>query len=254
MASLLFASCSATVESTSARERRAPQGSALPTVPGREESSPGDAQESATNEPVEPRNSGIATGRSLLRVELDPIVFDSPDSDKTLERIQGSVELCLTPELRTRQWNVASHPFRIDLGGTASLNVERMTKSTFSDVTVELGRDCPTTLGIPTLDVRIRSANRDPYWSVEGDQQHTAITVEVTFWDAEGEQIWKHNARGESIARPEPALALSPSGLTSRRHHHAAREFGKALEAALTKLRASILQSKKVRSLFSNQP
>ena len=224
-------------------------------MPGGEESSPSDAQENATNEPRSaPRSSGIATGRTLLRVELAPIVFDSPDSDKTLEPILGSVELCLTPELRARQWNVASHPFRIDLGGTASLNVERMTKSTFSDVTVELSRDCPTALEIPTLDVRIRSANRDPYWSVEGGQQHTAITVEVTFWNAEGEQVWKHNERGESIARPEPALALSLSGLTSRRHHHAAREFGKALEAALTKLRASILQSKKVRSLYSNQP
>jgi len=256
---LLLSACNTTVNSTSARARRT---APVPTTPPSEESLRAEAEAKAkettavdvTDAPPEPpKSSGLATGRGILRAELAPMRFiPARAAGSELAVIKGRVELCLTPQLRARQWNVPGHPFRIDLGSAASLNVERLTKSAFAHVKVSLGRDCPTTRGLPAFDVRIRSANRDPYWSVADKQQRTSVTLVATFYDADGRTVWRHAEQGDSNAPRERRMVLSPSGLTSRRHHHAAREFGFALQSALARLHTALLESEEIRDVYTS--
>ena len=247
---LLLTACNTTVESTSARARP------TRTVPTESQSEQRDADAAiqeqgvpeAPPEPYAPRpitqSSGLATGRGLRTVELVPLDFSSD-----IQTINGSIELCLSPELRNRPWNVGGHPFRVGLGSRASLNVERLTKATFSDVSVILDRNCPSGAGIPTIDIRIRSANRDPYREVEGGLQNTSITLEATLFDSDGAIVWTHRQQALSEA-PRAGRTLF-SSLTRNRHRHAAREFGQAVEKALRGLQESILNSNKVREIYA---
>lgn len=179
--------------------------------------------------------SAIGCGRPLSVVELAPMTFVHKAAP-----IDGTIELCLSPKLRMRQWNVEDHPFKIDLGSRAALNVEILAKSAFSDVIVSFDKVCGSASDSPWLAATILAANRewDTMWS---RQQSTTITMEFDLFDNDRNIIWSTTTRGE--------LTTAPAGFTKRRTR-AAQAFGKALEIALQQAFDELIESEDVRHAF----
>ena len=74
-------------------------------------------------------------------------------------------------------WKVAEHPFRVDLGSRASVNVERLVKLAFDDVAASFDSLRGVVPNHPTLDVCVVSANRDlPKEVALRAEQWTAIS------------------------------------------------------------------------------
>ncbi len=235
--------CGGTVESTSSeamnRGRGGSSGSPFDTPPG----------------------SGSVTGRKVRSADLAQITFQIE-----FPRIAGPIELCLTSALRNRQWNVAAHPFRVDLGGPSFPNVERLVKAIFSNVRVTLNAPCGQAGDMPSIEVLIRSPNRDPYSKTISEMQRTAVTLAVVLSASDGHEIWSYAYEAESKAKPIPqASALVDriflnrlirtsdafSGLRPERHRHAAREFGIALDLGLREIHRALRESAEVRTFFA---
>ena len=192
--------------------------------------------------------AGTGCGRALKSVSLEHLELKEPS-----HVIDVPIELCLPPALRNRQWNVAEHPFRLDLGSRASLNFERMVKRVFSDVDVTLSTACGSRTGLPWITARIVAANRELYTEVQDGVQHTSLRLDTEIRAPGGSRIW----RSDQTAVIERAPALRGSGPfrssesseardglfspflgwagTSVRHDRAAEDFGAALEQALRK-------------------
>ncbi len=177
--------------------------------------------------------------RTISTVELPPMSFSHESAP-----IDGTIELCLTPKLRMRQWNVASHPFKIDLGSRAALNLEILAKSAFREVIVSFDRTCGSATDHPWLSATILAANRDwdSLWSTE---QNTTITMEFELAGSDAGRIWSTTTRGD--------VTTSPPTYTQRRVR-AAEDFGEALGVALEQGFDELLESEEVRDLFRAGP
>ncbi|GEM_PF-2498741 len=203
--------------------------------------------------------------RPIETVQLALIEFPAPEAP-----LAGPIELCLTPKLRARQWNVSEHPFRIDLGSRAYPNVERLAKTAFDEVEVSFDSRCGVMSDHPSFDVRIVSANRDRRSEVaEGADQWTAITLSAELSSDDGSLIWSTEFETVSKASPSGAGLLDgaldeayyvapPLGAAGpviivrdasikERSEHAAEEFGKALGAGLLRLYEELLSADAVR-------
>jgi hypothetical protein len=249
-ASILFLACGGTVESTSATAMN-------PMPRSASASNPSDGS------PAYYSPSKMAS-RKVRSADLAQIDFPTASP-----RIQDPIELCLTKALRRREWNVAAHPFRIDLGRPSSPNVERLVKATFSDVRVTFDESCGQSGKTPSIEVLIRSANRDPYRSEVGGMQRTAVTLTVVFSAADGHEVWSHVYEAESLAKPAPRISGLFDGIlfngllrtigsfppvSPERHRHAAREFGIALEIALREVHRALVEADEVRAHFDAPP
>jgi hypothetical protein len=198
---------------------------------------------------------GCAGPRPLATAELDTVEYA-----KAPPRIDAAVELCLTPELRLRQWNVAEHPFRVELGPRASIHFERLIKQRFADVRVTFGPDCGSTTSRPWITGRIVSAHRELYQEVEDDLQYTAIVFETTLHKDSGELVWEATLDGV-VGRP-PALGghalfagwqkgsviFFPIDVLATfedrpRHARAVEDFGAALALALQQTDRALLEA-----------
>jgi len=171
-------------------------------------------------------------GRTVTAVDLDPILFAHEDAP-----IPGAIELCLTRELRMRQWNVRNHPYVIELGDRAALNVERLAKAAFESVVVSFEEPCGQATDRPRLTARILAANRDAD-SIWSRSQETTITMDFELVSDDGAPIWSTRTRG--------AISKAPSGLT-RRKIRAAEDFGEAMQEALDAAFVEIVQSQEIR-------
>jgi len=183
--------------------------------------------------------SALGCARPLTTVELAPMAFVHKSAP-----INGTIELCLSPKLRMRQWNVEDHPFKIDLGSRTALNVEILAKSAFSNVIVSFDKTCGSATEHPWLAATILAANRDwdTMWS---RRQSTTITMEFELADDNQDIIWSTTTRGD--------VSTAPSGFTKRRTR-AAQAFGKALEIALRRAFDELIESEDVRSAFGAPP
>lgn len=176
-------------------------------------------------------------GRTVTAVELDPIVYAHEDAP-----VPGAIELCLTRELRMRQWNVRNHGYLIELGDRAALNVERLTKAAFASVVVSFEEPCGQATDRPWLSVTILAANReaDSIWS---RSQETSITMELELASDDGEPIWATRTRGTVTKTPASFI---------RRRTRAAEDFGEALREALDVAFQEIVQSEEIRRALAN--
>lgn len=171
-------------------------------------------------------------GRTVTAVELDPIVYAHADAP-----VPGAIELCLTRELRMRQWNVRNHGYLIELGDRAALNAERLAKAAFASVVVSFEEPCGQATDRPWLSVTILAANReaDSIWS---RTQETAITLDLELVSDDGERIWATQTRG--------TVTKKPAAFT-RRKLRAAKDFGEAMREALDVAFGEIVQSQEIR-------
>jgi len=178
---------------------------------------------------------GLGCGRKLTTVTLAPMTFVHESAP-----IEGTIELCLSPGLRMRQWDVRGHGFKIDLGGRTALNLEILARSAFSEVLVSFDRDCGSATDRPWLTARILAANRDldSLWSTE---QNTTITMEFELAQDDGRTIWSLITKGD--------VSTSPSAFT-RRRVRAAEAFGEAIEITLQRAFEALIESEDVRGAF----
>ena len=205
-------------------------------------------------------SSRSGSNRPLRKALVEPLIFEI-ETPKHPE----AIELCLSPELRQRQWNVEDHPYRIDLGAATAREFERLVKATFTDVTVTFDRQCGVRTGLPWITTEIHSANRELYSEVEDDLQYTAITLITSVHGARGQRAWIETT--ESVVSAPPILGgLGSSGERSGlvsilfphtiavkdlRHAQASREFGRAIEQALREIERTIRRSDELPALLS---
>ncbi len=176
-------------------------------------------------------------GRTVTAVDLDPILFAHEGAP-----IPGAIELCLTRELRMRQWNVRNHPFVIELGDRAALNVERLAKAAFDSVVVSFDEPCGQATDRPWLSVVILAANREAD-SIWARSQETTITMNFELASDEGSRIWATQTRG--------VVTQKPAAFT-RRKIRAAEAFGGAMRQALDLAFEEIVRSEKIRLALAN--
>ena len=188
---------------------------------------------------------GCGSARPVATVELDTLTLSEAPPQLT-----APVELCLDATLRQRQWNVAEHAFRVELGSRAALHFERLIKRHFANVLVTFGPECGRSSGRPWISGRIVSAHRELYNEVEDDTQYTAIVFETTL-HAQGDEILWQATRDGVVGRP-PALGghalfagwqkgsilFFPIDVLAAfedrpRHTRACEDFGSALGLAL---------------------
>ncbi|MBJ20950.1 MAG: hypothetical protein GY910_03375 [bacterium] len=182
---------------------------------------------------------GSVLARTISTVELEPMRFEHPGAP-----IDGTIELCLSPKLRMRQWNIANHPYKIALGSRTALNVEILAKSAFREVIVSFDGACGTATHHPWLSATILAANRD--WdSLLSAEQNTTITMEFELADDDAHPIWSATTRGN---------ISSPSSLPTRRRTRAAQDFGEAIALALQRAFKELVESEEVRSAFKEAP
>ena len=183
--------------------------------------------------------SGLGCARKISTVQLEPMLFvdESPPID-------GTIELCLTPELRMRQWGGKRHPFKIELGTRTALNFEILAKSAFREVVVSFDRDCGSATDYPWLTATIVAANRDldQLWSTE---QNTTITIEFDLAENDGTPIWSYVSKGHISAPSAPFL---------RRRVRAAEAFGETIAIALQSAFEELVESAEVRRAFGPAP
>lgn len=177
-------------------------------------------------------SSGCGGGRIVTAVELDPIAFENEAAP-----IPGAIELCITRELRRRQWNVRNHGHIIELGSRAALNVERLAKAAFESVAVSFDEACGTSTQRPRLSAVILSANREPD-SLWARTQETSITMQFELVAADGTPIWSAETLGRVTKTPAP---------WTRRKIRAAEDFGDAMRLALERSFEEILASQEIR-------
>lgn len=176
--------------------------------------------------------SSLGCGRPLTTVALEPMTFEHKAAP-----IEGTIELCLSPTLRRRQWNVEEHPFKIDLGSRTALNVEILAKSAFRNVIVSFDQACGSMTDHAWLSVVILAANRDwdTLWARE---QTTTITMQFELAESRERSIWSTTTKGD--------VTTSTSALFQRRKR-AAEAFGQAIEIALQKAFEEIIESEEIR-------
>jgi hypothetical protein len=176
-------------------------------------------------------------GRTVTAVDLDPLVFAHEDAP-----VPGAIELCLTRALRMRQWNVRNHPYLIELGDRAALNVERLAKAAFDSVVVSFEEPCGQETNRPWLSAKILAANReaDSLWA---RNQETTITLDFELVSDAGTQIWETRVRG--------SVTKKPAALT-RRKIRAAEDFGEAMQQALDEAFREIVESEAIRRALAS--
>ncbi len=171
--------------------------------------------------------------RSVRVVELAPMRFEFEGP-----KIARTVELCLPPALRMRQWNVEDHGYIVDLGSRAALNVEIMAKAAFEEVVVSFDAECGSATDYPWFLAAIVSANRDWEGFQPSEPIDTSITMAFELVSDEGRPIWSTTTKGE---------VRRPGALPFGRKRAGAEDFGEALRKALDLGFAELMRAEKVR-------
>lgn len=183
-------------------------------------------------------------GRQLRSVELEPMSFVSPHPP-----IAGAVEVCVRKKLHARHWNVAEHPYRIELGKRAALNFERMVRAAFRDVIVAYTEDCGSLSDRPWIEATIVSANRD--WDgleglIDPEPVDTALTLALALQADDGSPIWS-----TEITARHRATDFGLVGPTIR-SQRGSRDFGIVLSSALDQGFEALVTSREVRAAFGD--
>ena len=179
----------------------------------------------------------------LTTVQLEPIVYES-----RIQKIAGTVEVCLPPSLRLRRWDVRGHRYSVGLGSRAALNLERLGKAAFRDVVMSFDEACGSSGELTWMTAKIVSANRDLQNNRDGER-NTSITMKFEVVADDGQAIWSSTTKGEVLNGGNNIFFFN----IFFRKTDGAKDFGKALRLALELGFEELIASDAVRRSFEDE-
>jgi hypothetical protein len=137
-----------------------------------------------------------------LDAPLEPVGYDSS------EKINLSVALCISDEVRNAEFDASDRHYVIRVGNTFVKNAETLARTLFSVVEMREHReDCLAPNVDATLTPEIVSLSRNfPTWATTPSK--TVVQVRWTMTDSTGQIVWVDTLSGNESRRARTALNL----------------------------------------------